>query len=86
MPFTEPPICYICKKKHSCDTEDTLQIANKDFAIVNVCKSHTGIQEEFERQENLPKDEKALLAMKILNNQDMKTKMYIHSLQMLGKE
>lgn len=72
MPYTHPPICFICKKVHSCDTQDTLQLENANYVTVNVCKCHQGIQEEYDRQNNLSLEEAAEHARKTISTPEFK--------------
>jgi predicted NUDIX family phosphoesterase len=75
MPFATPSKCFICGKIHSCDTQDTLQLVNANYVTVNVCKSHIGVIEESNRQNNLSTEEKADLAFKTISTPEFK-KMY----------
>jgi len=67
MPYVNPPVCFICGKVHPCDTEDTVQLTNAKFVTVNICKSHPGVIEEHERQQNLQGEERAEHARKVIS-------------------
>ena len=75
MPYVKNPICFLCKKIHSKDTNDIIQLANEKYEIVNVCNHHPGIVEEYNRQENLKGKEKVEFATKILSTPKMKKEM-----------
>ena len=72
MPYNTPPKCFICGKIHSCDTNDIVQMVNSKFVTVNVCKKHFGVEEEYQRQNNLSVEEKAVVARKSISTSEFK--------------
>lgn len=72
MPYTTPPVCYLCGRVHPCDTNATIQLVNAKFVTVNVCKSHPGVVEEHNHQENMTIDEKAEQASKVIDTPEFK--------------
>jgi hypothetical protein len=72
MPYNTPPVCFICKKIHPCDTNDVLELVTPDFKTVKVCKSHNGAEEERLRQETMTPVEKQAMAANVMAQPEFK--------------
>jgi fructose-1,6-bisphosphatase len=72
MPYNTPPVCYICKKAHPCDTDDVLELVTPDFKTVKVCKTHKGAEDERLRQDNMTPEEKQTMAANVMAQPEFK--------------
>ena len=82
MPYNTPPVCFICKKIHPCDTNDVLELVTPDFKTVKVCKTHNGAEDERLRQENMTPEEKQVMAANVMAQPEFKAvlKEYVEDL------